>query len=98
MQYILDSVNWSVLTLKTVDMSDVFLDPVKGNVAFGSAQAGWAFTIKRFADVYSKKFGIEPNKMAEKLWGDNFFDTHTKSWVTERTKGSDDAEPRRSFV
>ena len=40
----------------------------------GSALFGWAFTITKFAKVYAKKFGIEREKMMQKLWGDNWFD------------------------
>jgi elongation factor 2 len=34
------------------------VDPTNGTVAFGSALFGWAFTLTRFAKIYSKKFGI----------------------------------------
>ena len=43
----------------------------------------WAFTIKMFARIYSKKFGISEDKMMEKLWGDNYFDAKAKKWKNE---------------
>jgi len=30
--------------------------------------------------VYAKKFGIEQDKMMQKLWGDNYFDQKGKKW------------------
>lgn len=39
-------------------MGLVELDPTIGNVAFGSGKDCWGFTLKMFADIYSKKFGI----------------------------------------
>ena len=46
----------------------------------GSALFGWAFTITKFAKVYAKKFGVEREKMMQKLWGDNWFDQKAKKW------------------
>ena len=31
--------------------------------------------------MYAAKFGVEFDKMMEKLWGDNFFDPKTKKWT-----------------
>src|SRR5690606_39738555 len=50
------------------------VDPVRGTVAFGSALFGWAFTLTKFARIYSSKFKIDFEKMMQKLWGDNYFD------------------------
>ncbi len=65
------------------DMGEIELDPTTGNVAFGSGKDCWGFTLKMFADIYSKKFGIEQSKMMKKLWGDNFFDAKNKMWRSE---------------
>ena len=50
------------------------INPPEGTAAFGSALFGWAFTVTYFAKTYSKKFGVDREKMMEKLWGDNYFD------------------------
>ena len=34
------------------------IDPVLGNVIFGSAFYGWAFSLKDWAEVYAKKGNI----------------------------------------
>ena len=39
-------------------MGEIELDPKIGNVAFGSGKDCWGFTLKMFATMYSKKFGI----------------------------------------
>lgn len=61
-------------------MGDIQVDPSVGNVAFGSGKDQWAFTLNKFARIYSKKFGIPQDKMMKKLWGDNFFDAPAKKW------------------
>jgi elongation factor 2 len=35
------------------------VDPTQGNVAFGAALFGWAFTLDKFARIYSEKFKID---------------------------------------
>lgn len=79
------------------EMGKVYLDPTRGNVAFGSGKDCWGFTLKIFADMYSKKFGIDTVKLMNKLWGDNFFDAKGKVWRSEAyTK---DGKPlTRAFV
>ena len=70
---------------------------MKGTVAFGSALFGWAFTITRFARVYSEKFKIDNEKMVEKLWGDNYYDKTAKKFKT--TEIADDGKKlERMFV
>ncbi|RYG69930.1 hypothetical protein EON64_01505 [archaeon] len=51
------------------------VEPIKGNVAFGSGLHQWGFTLKNFARFYASKFNTTEEKMAEKLWGDWVFAT-----------------------
>lgn len=44
--------------------------PEVGNVAFGSAVDGWAFTAGQFAEIYAKKLGASPDVLKKALWGD----------------------------
>jgi hypothetical protein len=46
------------------DEEDVF-QPQKGNVAFGSAADGWAFSLDQFAAMYSEKLGAKPQVSEE---------------------------------
>lgn len=58
------------------------VDPTEGNVAFGAALFGWAFTLDKFARIYSEKFKIDKKILIKKLWGDNYYDPVKKRFVT----------------
>ncbi|KAL2826780.1 elongation factor 2 [Aspergillus cavernicola] len=60
------------------------IDPTKGNIAFSSLLHGWAVNIPQLAARYGRKFRINPGKLAKRLWGDNFYDTNTKRWSSQR--------------
>lgn len=80
---VVDMANVVISTYQSEDMGEILVDPSMGNVAFGSGKDQWAFTITKFARIYSKKFGIPQEKMMKKLWGDNYFDAETKKWKTD---------------
>lgn len=44
-------------------MENLLTEATKGNVCFGSGKDCWAFTLTKFARIYSKKFGIEMEKL-----------------------------------
>ncbi|KAI9065854.1 eukaryotic translation elongation factor 2 [Trametes sanguinea] len=79
----IESVNVIISTYHDAALGDVQVYPEKGTVAFGSGLHGWAFTLRQFAARYSKKFGVDKDKMMTKLWGDNFFNPATKKWSTK---------------
>ncbi|KZO96024.1 eukaryotic translation elongation factor 2 [Calocera viscosa TUFC12733] len=92
----IESVNVIIATYHDVALGDVQVFPEQGTVAFGSGLHGWAFTLRQFAARYSKKFGVDKDKMMAKLWGDNYFNPHTKKWTTKST--TDDGKPlERAF-
>jgi len=81
------------------------VDPIKGNVAFGSGLHQWGFTLKVFAKVYAAKFNTSVQKMMEKLWGDWVFATvdGKSKWIQSNTintnRGVDkDTGSKRAFV
>jgi len=82
---VIDMVNVIINTYQQEDMGDLLVDPSKGSVAFGSGKECWAFTITKFARMYSKKFNTPYNKLQEKFWGDNFYDAEAKKWRKENT-------------
>lgn len=94
---VIEKVNSVIGNFNQTDMGELELDPTKGNVAFGSGKDCWGFTLKRFADLYSKKFGIDNEKMMVKLWGDNFFDQKAKVWRTDN-KDEEGQPLKRAFV
>lgn len=65
---VIESVNVVIATYFDKVLGDVQVYPDKGTVAFGSGLHGWAFTVRQFASRYSKKFGVDKNKMMERLW------------------------------
>lgn len=93
----IDNVNVIISTYESEDMGDMELHPAKGNVAFGSGKDCWAFTLKVFAEMYSKKLNCEVEKLMERFWGDNFFDAKGKVWRFEPL--SKDGKPlKRAFA
>jgi len=70
----IENVNVIIESYKFGD-KDWQVEPVKGNVAFGSGLHQWGFTLKVFAKVYAAKFNTTVEKMSEKLWGDWVFVT-----------------------
>ncbi|KAL1305378.1 hypothetical protein AAFC00_002272 [Neodothiora populina] len=91
---VIESVNVVIATYFDKTLGDVQVYPEKGTIAFGSGLHGWAFTIRQFATRYAKKFGVDKNKMMDRLWGDNFFNPKTKKWSKN---GGDDIEGTRAF-
>ncbi|KAI9887217.1 MAG: Elongation factor 2 [Watsoniomyces obsoletus] len=91
----IESVNVVISTYFDKQIGDVQVYPYKGTVAFGSGLHGWAFTIRQFAARYAKKFGVDKNKMMERLWGENYFNPKTKKWTKT---GTHEGEPlERAF-
>ncbi|GBE77662.1 Elongation factor 2 [Sparassis crispa] len=81
----IENVNVVISTYNDEALGDVQVYPEKGTVAFGSGLHGWGFTLRQFAGRYSKKFGVDKEKMMAKLWGDNYFNPHTRKWTTKNT-------------
>ncbi|KAG0210374.1 Elongation factor 2, partial [Mortierella sp. NVP41] len=82
-QRTIESVNVIIATYNDKSIGDVMVYPEQGTVAFASGLHGWAFTIRQFAVRYAKKFGVDRQKMMEKLWGENYFNPATKKWTTK---------------
>jgi len=90
-QRVIESVNVIISTYLDPRVGDVQVYPQKGTVCFGSGLHGWAFTLRQFAKRYAKKFGVDANKMMERLWGDNFFSPKTKKWTKSPEDGAERA-------
>lgn len=61
-------------------MGNLLVFPDEGSVCFGSGKDCWAFTLTKFARIYSKKFGIEMSKLRKKFWGDTYYNAKGKKW------------------
>jgi len=76
-------------------LGNIHFSPERGNVSFLCLSEGWGFTLTYFARLWARKLGILESEMAEKLWGDNFYDMDSKEW----TRGHTGAETcKRGFV
>jgi elongation factor 2 len=90
-------VNVIISTYQVEDMGDLLVKPEWGSVAFGSGKECWAFTLTRFSRIYAAKFKVEPAKLRERLWGENYFDAEAKCWRTDNTSAT--GKPlKRAFV
>lgn len=91
--------NALIATYRSTDdqiYSDDHFDPKKGNVAFASGKFGWAFTLPQFAAIMAEKSNVSRNKYLERLWGETFFSSSMKRWLTyEQARTVEDA--KRSF-
>jgi len=78
----IESANVVIETCRDPILGDVQVDPTMGTVGFGSALQGWGFTLSVFADMYSKKFGMDRAVLMKRMWGDWFFNAKTNKWLT----------------
>lgn len=58
--------------------ADRMVGAVEGTVGFGSGLHGWAFSLKQFADRYTKNDKAKAEKQIKRLWGDMFMDEEGK--------------------
>jgi len=94
----IDSVNRIIQTYNEVEvMGDLTVSPDKGNVSFGSGLQSWGFSLRSWAKIYAKKFGTDPDKLMQRLWGDNYFDAQGKKWIHRSTTDDGRTLPR-AFV
>jgi len=96
-QRIIENANVIISTYEDELMGDVSVYPEKGTVAFSAGLHGWAFTLRKFARMYAKKFGTDEEKMAKRLWGDSYFNPKTKKW-TKNGDAGDGKQLDRAFV
>ncbi|KAJ2456737.1 translation elongation factor 2 [Coemansia sp. RSA 2424] len=81
---VIENVNVTISSYQDKNaMGSQLVGPELGTVAFGSSTQGWCFTLRQFATRYAKELGIERSKLMAKLWGDNFYDSQTKTWSTQ---------------
>jgi elongation factor 2 len=93
----IETANVIIATYEDELLGDVQVYPEKGTVAFGSGLHGWGFTLNKFSEMYSTKFGVAKDRMVKKLWGDNFYDPSSKKWL-KKGVGSDGKPIKRAFV
>jgi len=85
---ILENANVIISTYRDPALGEVSVYPDKGTAAFSAGVQAWAFTLNQFARLYASKFGVDKEKMAQRLWGDNYYDSETKKWQANNTSAS----------
>ena len=94
----IEDINVLIATYHDDKLGEVEVNPVAGTVVFGSGLHQFGFTLRRFANFYSAKFGMDENDLVKKLWGDNFFNPKTKKWQSSDTDASTGKKLKRGFV
>lgn len=64
--------------LESADDSTLYFSPSSGNVVFGSAQDGWGFSTRVFAEMFASKLNLQVDTLNDAMWGDFFFNTKHK--------------------
>lgn len=72
------------------------LSPLLGNVCFASSYYRFCFTLRSFAKIYTRMFGVQFDhaQFALKLWGDVYFNAKTRKFSKKPTS----ATQQRTFV
>jgi elongation factor 2 len=92
----IESVNVVIATYNDDLLGDVQVYPETGTVGFGSGLHSWGFSLTVFAERYSRKFGVKKEKLMQKLWGDNFYNTDKNKW-TSKQYSADGKKYERGF-
>jgi ribosome assembly protein 1 len=64
--------------LESADDSTFYFNPPSGNVIFGSAQDGWGFSLRVFAEMFASKLNVPVDDLNETMWGDFYFNSKHK--------------------
>lgn len=83
---IVENINAIITIYGATGGPERMVGPVEGTVGFGSGLHGWAFSLKQFADTYTKKDKAKCDKYIPKLWGDHYIDQAGK-WSKKPGEG-----------
>jgi len=87
MSRVIESVNVVLSTYSDSLLGDVQVNPLHGNVSFGSGKQGWAFNLPMFARAIAKKNKRDPDKILSRLWGNYFIDPKTGKISKQKKEG-----------
>jgi len=93
---LIENVNSLLATYQDETLGEIILDPRKGNVSFGSGKQGWGFTLPQFARVLAKKMKKEPIEILPHMWGDKYYDSEIKNFVSKPVSKS--GKPLERYV
>lgn len=85
---VVENINIIIATYHDEAIGELYLHPTKNNTTFAAGLHGWSFTIKNMAIFIGKKMNIKAEKLCEKLWGNNFYDSKKKKWIKKKSLDS----------
>lgn len=91
---VVTSVNAVLAMYRDDILGDISVDPLVGNVSFGSGKQGWAFTLPQFARIYASRSGLPVDKILSRLWGEHYLDPETNKFQTTPISASGKVLPR----
>lgn len=94
MEATIGSVNAVLATYRDEVLGDTGVDPLVGNVSFGSGKQGWAFTLPQFARLYAARSGKPADKILKRLWGEHYLDPETGNFQSSSVSPSGKTLPR----
>jgi len=77
----IESVNVIVETYTDEKLGNIQVSPESGRVGFGSGLHAWGFTLADFANQYANKWGVIPEKLMKRFWGNNCWHPGLGKWV-----------------
>ncbi|KAK2963127.1 putative Elongation factor 2 [Blattamonas nauphoetae] len=96
-QRVIEDMNVLIATYHDEALGEIEINPVEGNVVFGSGLHQFGFTLERFARIYALKFGVAVESFTKKLWGNHFFNPKTGKWQKTDTDETG-TKLKRGFV
>jgi elongation factor 2 len=94
----IESVN---VLISAVDGGRWCVAPENGSVVFASAVQGWGFSLRGFAEKYAlraaKSGAVSVDTIAERMWGEWFFDEVTGRWGTSAMSEDGQRRLERGF-
>jgi len=100
LRHTIEEVNAVILDTPHEHLNPQKLSPELGNVVFASALSGWSFSVQSFARMYAACYPtgvIDAPALAQRLWGDIYYNVEHKKFSKKKGK-TGDKEDSRAFV
>eukprot|EP01125_Pyxidicula_operculata_P013602 TRINITY_DN450_c0_g1_i1.p1 TRINITY_DN450_c0_g1~~TRINITY_DN450_c0_g1_i1.p1 ORF type:complete len:810 (+),score=225.15 TRINITY_DN450_c0_g1_i1:228-2657(+) len=80
---VIQSVNVVLSQFKIEGSEEVNVDPLRGDISFGSGKQGWAFTLPQYAEMIAQKTGKKVSSIINRMWGNHFYDSETQRFYDQ---------------
>lgn len=92
-KHTLEEIN-GIIAMASPQQDKLRISPLLGNVAFGSSEYGFVFSINSFVQKYAQFHQINGQMFRRVLWGDYYYNHQTRKFMSKPTK----EYSKRSFV